>query len=239
MSIVMYERVGFEGRRPSPFSWRTRLALAHKEIPVEFVPVRFADEGTIVKLSDQRFVPIVVDGDRVISDSWNIAVYLEATYPARPSLFGGSGGEKVSRLVNIWSDTSLHPPLRRIMFADFLWCLDPGDRAYFRKSREAEFGMSLEEACSSPGKWLELFEGACAPLEKTLGEQAFLGGESPLYSDYVVFSVFQWARLGCPTEVVRSGSALWRWRERMLSLFNGVADAFPGYPKERTGTDGR
>ena len=29
MTLVMYERLGFQERRPSPFSWRIRYAIAH------------------------------------------------------------------------------------------------------------------------------------------------------------------------------------------------------------------
>ena len=32
MRLTFYERVGFEGRRPSPFSWQIRYALAHKGV---------------------------------------------------------------------------------------------------------------------------------------------------------------------------------------------------------------
>src|SRR5271155_1233365 len=81
MTLIMYERVGVDERRPSPFSWRIRYALAHKGIEPEFRHVRFADVETIRALSGQHFVPIVTDGDRVIHDSWNIACYLEDCFP--------------------------------------------------------------------------------------------------------------------------------------------------------------
>ena len=42
MALIFYERVGHEGRRPSPFSWRIRYALAHKGLDFEVRPVRFA-----------------------------------------------------------------------------------------------------------------------------------------------------------------------------------------------------
>ena len=103
----MYERIGADGRRPSPFSWRIRYALAHKGVPVEFRHVRFADVETIRALSGQHFVPVVTDGDRVIHDSWNIACHLEDRFPERPSLFAGSGGRGLARLVNHWSATVL------------------------------------------------------------------------------------------------------------------------------------
>jgi len=54
--------------------------------------VRFADVATIRALSGQDKVPIVVDGDQVIHDSWNIATHLETRFPDHPSLFGGEVG---------------------------------------------------------------------------------------------------------------------------------------------------
>jgi glutathione S-transferase len=232
MTLVMYERVGHEGRRPSPFSWRIRYRLAHKEIAVEYRPTRFADVEKIKELSSQRYVPIIVDGTTVVSDSWKIATYLEDHYGGGPTLFGGPAGRASARFVNIWSDTVLSPPLRRLIYGDFIWCLAPEDRAYFRQSREKDLGQTLEEACLDRGRWQAEFEAACLPLERLLAEQAFIAGRSPLYADYIVFSVFQWAHLGCPRDVVPAGTALAGWRSRMRDLFNGLANAFPGYPEE-------
>src|SRR5665213_2304788 len=87
MTFIMYERIGYQERRPSPFSWRIRYAIAHKGIPVEFRTARFADVETIRALSGQDKVPIIVDDGAVIFDSWNIAVHLETRFPDRPSLF--------------------------------------------------------------------------------------------------------------------------------------------------------
>src|SRR5262245_42075741 len=104
MTPIMYERVGHAGRKPSPFSWRIRYAIAHKGVEVEFRPTRFADVETIRRLSGQHRVPVVVDGDRVVHDSWSIALWLEERYPDHPSLFGGTEGRGVTRVVNHWSD---------------------------------------------------------------------------------------------------------------------------------------
>ena len=75
----------------SQFSWRTRLALAHKELAFESRPVRVSDKAAIA-FSGQDKVPILVDGDTVVSDSWRIADYLETSFPERPSLFGCEAG---------------------------------------------------------------------------------------------------------------------------------------------------
>jgi glutathione S-transferase len=230
MSLIMYERIGHEGRHPSPFSWRIRYALAHEGVEPEFRHVRFADVETIRGLSGQHFVPIITDGDWVVHDSWNIACYLEDRFPDRPSLFGGSVGRGVARLVNHWADNTLGVAIRRLIAAQFVVCLDPGDRAYYRSSREAAFGCTLEEYCADRPRWLAEFAAVTAPLERTLQEQPYIAGAAPAYADYVVFSMFQYARLGCPDEFVAEGTALRRWRDGLVAAFDSLGDRYPGYP---------
>jgi glutathione S-transferase len=230
MTLIMYERIGHEGRRPSPFSWRIRYALAHKGVEPEYRHVRFADVETIRALSGQHFVPVVADGDRVIHDSWNIACYLEDRLPDRPSLFGGAGGRRVTRFVNHWADQTLGTAIRRLIAAEFILCLEAGDRAYYRSSREAAFGCTLEEYCADRPRWLAEFATVTAPLDRTLSEQAYLGGATPTYADYVVFSMFQYARLGCPDDFVAEGTALRGWRDGLIRMFDGLGDRYPGYP---------
>jgi glutathione S-transferase len=239
--LVFHERVGLEGRRISPFSWRIRYAFAHKGLDPEVRPTRFADVERIRTLSGQELTPILEDDDRVVYDSWAIACHLEDRFPDRPSLFGSEIGRGTARLVNVWSDTVLHPPIRQLIAADFIWCLDPGDRGYFRRSREAQFGTSLEDACADRASALAFAE-ACRPLDRTLDEQPFFAGGAPAYVDYVVFSVFQWARIGTPQDVLCAGNqhaALRAWRARMIGLYDNLADRFGHYPDQRSGPDGR
>ena len=77
MPLIFHERVGLEGRRISPFSWRIRYALAHKGINPEVVPTRFADVARIRTLSGQDLVPIIEHDGEVVHDSWSIACHLE------------------------------------------------------------------------------------------------------------------------------------------------------------------
>ena len=86
-----------------------------------------------------RLVPIIVDGATVVHDSWRIATYLEDRFPDRPTFFGDDAARAGARFLNLWSDTLL-VTLRRLMSADFVWCLAPEDWAYFRESREKELG---------------------------------------------------------------------------------------------------
>ncbi len=242
MALIFHERVGLDGRRISPFSWRIRYALAHKGLEPEMLPTRFADVDRIRERSGQHFVPILEDEGRVVHDSWAIACYLEDRFPDRPSLFGSEAGRGAARLVNLWSDTTLGPAMRRQIYADFIWCVDPGDRAYFRQSREIQLGMTLEPYSATRDASLPGFIEACTPLERTLTEQDFLAGSSPAYVDHVVFSVFQWARVGSPRDVLAAGTgmdAVRAWRARMVRAYGGLGDRFALYPSERSGPDGR
>lgn len=45
-------------------------------------------------------------------------------------------------------------------------------------------------------------------FEATLKEQPYFGGATATYADYLLFSVFQYARLGCHDEFVAEDSAL-------------------------------
>jgi glutathione S-transferase len=237
MALIFHERVGLKGRRISPFSWRVRYAFAHKGLQPTVVPTRFADVERIRRLSGQDFVPIVEHDERVVNDSWAIACYLDEQFPDAPSLFGGTIGRGVTRLVNIWSDTVLGEATRKQIYLDFIKCIEPDDRDYFRRSREALVGMTLEQYSADRDAALPSFLAICAPLQRTLSEQPFLAGEAPAYVDYIIFSVFQWARVGSPRDVLPKGAgveALRDWRARMVSLYDGLGDRFAAYPTEDT-----
>jgi glutathione S-transferase len=234
MALVFHERVGLDGRRISPFSWRIRYALAHKGLQPTVVPTRFADVGRIRSLSNQHFVPIIEHDETVVHDSWSIACYLEDRFPD-PTLFGGAIGRGAARLVNVWSDTVLGNAMRPLIYADFIRCIDPGDRAYFRSSRETQLGMTLERFSADRTAALTRFVAACAPLERTLGEQPFVAGAAPAYVDYIIFSVFQWARIGSPRDVLSEAKQLdatRAWRESMVGLHDNLGNRFALYPTE-------
>jgi len=89
MTLKLFELVGFDATRPfSPFCWRTRMALAHKGLSAETIPWCFTEKDAIAPHGSEK-VPVLLDGETSIVDSWTIANYLEDTYPDRPSLFGG------------------------------------------------------------------------------------------------------------------------------------------------------
>jgi len=230
MAITLYDLAGTEAdRRFSPFCWRIRMALAHKELPVDTIAWRFTEKETLSPTGQGR-VPVIVDTGRWVSDSWVIANYLEDTYPERPSLFGGSAGRAVTRFVQGWTDTMLHPGLLRFLVLDVWRHVHEKDKAYFRKSREERFGSTLEAFTAGREDRLPAFRQSLQPLRSLLEAQPFLGGDKPLYADYTVFGAFQWARGISAFKLLEPDDPVAAWRERMLDLFGGLARESKGYP---------
>jgi hypothetical protein len=48
-----------------------------------------------------------------------------------------------------------------------------------------------------------------------------------VYADYILFSVFQWARVMSPQAVLAPEEPLGIWHEKMLDLFGGFARDVP------------
>src|ERR1700740_2999115 len=87
MSLKLFELVGTDEQRPfSPFCWRTRMALAHKGLSAESIPWCFTEKDAIAPHNSEK-VPVLIDDETSVADSWAIANYLEDTYSDRPSLF--------------------------------------------------------------------------------------------------------------------------------------------------------
>jgi glutathione S-transferase len=225
----LYDLAGAEPeRRFSPYCWRTKLALAHKGLGVDAVPWRFSEKDAIA-FSGQDRVPVLVDGERVVADSWAIATYLEEAYPDRPSLFGAPAAMAVTRFVNAWADTVLVPAIVRLTVVDILNHLLEKDRAYFRQSREKRFGMALEQVSADRDARLVPFRQSLEPMRVVLRAQAYLAGDAAAYADYIVFGCFQWARCISAFRLLASDDPVHAWRERLLDAFDGLARHAPAY----------
>lgn len=225
MSIILYSLCGADVKRPfSPHCWKTVMALAHKGLPFHESPQPFtaipAVEGGVSKT-----VPILKDGDRIVSDSFEIALYLEQAYPDRPSLFGGMGGQALSRFVEGYSQTTLHPAGTRIAVKMIHDMLDPTDQEYFRTSREARLGRALEEVAAGRDAEIAAFPAKLEPIRHMLKFQPYLGGEMPLFADYIVLGLFQWLRITTGSIHLAADDPVAGWVERCLDLFDGRARA--------------
>jgi glutathione S-transferase len=229
MSLKLFELVGADASRPfSPYCWRTRMALAHKGLSAQTIPWCFTEKDAIAPYHSEK-VPVLIDGETSVADSWAIANYLEDSYPDRPSLFGGAGGRAMGRMMNWWGDIAVIGGIFPLIVADIPGRLKPVDAAYFRKTREARFGKPLEEVAAGRDKSIEGFRRSLEPMRLTLKSQVYLGGETPNYADYIVFGAFQWARVVSPFKLLTEDDPIHAWRERLLDAFDGMARRSPGY----------
>lgn len=230
MSLILYDLAARNDVRFSPPCWRTYMALAHKGLtPDERVPVKFNDKSPIA-FSGQDRIPVLVDGDRWVADSFEIACYLEDAYPDRPSLFGGDGGRAVARFINDWVQNLQAPQLLTMVIRDELDHVHPDDRETFRRTREQRFGDTLENLQAGREDRVIEFRQHLAPLRATLSTQSYLCGDMPAYADYIVFGMFQFPRCISTFPLIEKDDPLYAWRERMLDLFDGMARQAPGYP---------
>jgi glutathione S-transferase len=222
--IEMWELVGEKDRRYSNFSWRTRMALSHKQLEVQYRPVRLTDKEAIA-FSGGKTVPVIRAGDTVVRDSWAIAEYLEKQYPDRPTLFGGETGQALARLVNNWVDRTLLTIAFPLLACDALAVQDAADRAYFGAAIERFTGLTAAALKEHQPRNAERLSKAVEPARATLKRQRFLSGTSPGYADFSVFSIYQWARIVSPLDLLADDPVMRAWFDSLLDLNGGFARA--------------
>lgn len=228
MTIQLYELAGRDDRRFSPYCWRTRMALHHKGLAYETVPVRFTDKD-LIAFSGQERIPVIRDGETVVSDSWAIAEYLEDTYTDAPSLFGGDTGRGLAKFMNVWTDRTFHLALIKLVIADILAHVDDADRDYFTESRTARMGKSPTEVQTRSEEDVKTFGIAISTIRAVLDGQDFLSGNAPAYGDYIVFGAFAWARAISDFKLFEKDDPVYAWRARLLDMYGGMARGAVGY----------
>ncbi|HUS95808.1 MAG TPA: glutathione S-transferase N-terminal domain-containing protein, partial [Hyphomicrobiaceae bacterium] len=204
----------------SPYCWRSRMALKHKGLAFESIPWKFTDKASIATTNQGR-VPVIVDGGTWVNDSWEIAAYLDKTYPDAPPLLNDKAAIATAKFVDAWCSYSVFPTLRPICVADVFRIVADEDRDYFRESREKMLGARLEELSTDPPAERNALLQALRPLEDMLRTAPFFGGESPAYADYIVFGTLMWPYTVCRDFPFEAGTSTAGWFNRLLDLNGG------------------
>jgi len=204
--------------RFSPYCWRTKLALAHKNLAYDTVPWRFIEKPEI-QFSGQDKVPVLVDGKTVIHDSQAIAEYLETTYPNEASLFGDPAAKAMMVFVKNWTELTLHPTIAKVVLPDIFALLDPKDQPYFRKTREAFQGMTIEAIAARRPEYLAILQATLAPLRATLKGQPFLAGDIPNYADHIAYGALRWATMTSSTPLLAPDDPITVWMQAILDTY--------------------
>jgi len=189
--IKLYELAGKNNLIFSPYCWRVRLALLHKQVDFAGLDTAFTE---IEKIPNGEFkaVPVLVDDNIAINDSFHIVEHLEEKYPLAPSLFNSPEGKTLAKFIDAWA-SSLHGDIAKMVIADIHYCLQDKDKHYFRTSREQFFGENLESIQAENYHTAKTsLLSKLSVLDAYLTKSEFIGGPTPLYADFIAFGTLQW-----------------------------------------------
>jgi glutathione S-transferase len=77
--IIVYDLINKHNKLISPYAWRVRALLSYKGLNYEAKGLSFHQIHTFLPehFNSYKMVPVLVDGDKIVKDSWDIALYLE------------------------------------------------------------------------------------------------------------------------------------------------------------------
>ncbi len=222
-AVRLYELALENGRSASPFVWRIRYALAHKGIPFESKYLGFTE---IPRVFAGRFktVPILEHGAMALSESWDIAEYLDRAFPGQPLLFNTPAENALVRLMDAWFMNEVMRKMFRVYIKDVHDGARALDRPYFRESREKNLkGQTLESFTADRAAHLPAIRASLAPLRTHLRKLPFLGGAAPNFADYIALGGFYWAAAAGTLPLLAHDDSLRDWLDRGFNLYGGIA----------------
>ncbi|KAE9396353.1 hypothetical protein BT96DRAFT_958228 [Gymnopus androsaceus JB14] len=225
----------------SPFTWRTRYCLNYKGLPYRTEWVEYPDiEALCIKIgaaptdvqddgvTPEYTLPVIYDPTtgRAVSDSFDIAVYLDATYPSTPRVMhpGMQGIQTACASYANFQTARVRPFVIPAVFQK----LPPGrSQEYFRRTREVTIGCKLEDWTprgeDGVREWKAFERGLMfvdKPYKRARKETGgrFICGEHPTFADFALAGVLQWCKEGFGPE-----SEEWRdissWEDRKWETF--------------------
>lgn len=222
MPIKLYDLCGRnKSLRFSPHCWKAKMALKHKGLEFQTVPVPFTGINAIGEGIGS--VPVLETDGQLVRDSFDIALYLDDEFPDRTPLFGHPGVVSAARFVEGWAQTAINPIIFRMIAGEIHGVLDENSQDYFRDSREARIGKSLEAFQEGVDALADRLFAALAPLRHALKHQDFIGGSEPLFADYIVLGPIMWLMTIHGSVPLTADDPVNDWFQRCLNLFDGYA----------------
>lgn len=224
MTIQFYELAAKNTEiKFGPFAWRTRMALLHKGLDFESIAWQFRDRTS----TKHKTAPTIYDDGKMVSDSWEIAKYLDEQYPDKPTLMKGAEGEAHAQLVSAICNNHIFATCASMAIYPVSQIIDDESAAYFIETREAKFGMKLTDINADDAEAAKAkLAKNLAVFEATLGQSEFLGGDKPTYADYMLFGVLKWVDV-VAYRPVEENSKVAEWFDCLSQLYDGNAAKAP------------
>ena len=123
----------------SHYSEKVRLVLDYKQLPYKTIEVSPGiGQIDLYRMSGQRQVPVLKDGDEVVPDSTAIARYLDAKYPDRAVIPADGKQKGLCLMMEAWADESIGLNARKVMIGAL------NQHPNFRTSRSEEHTSELQ-----------------------------------------------------------------------------------------------
>jgi len=208
---------GLKGKRDelepnlSPHVWKTKLDLAYLEVPYSplnhtFVEItgNLCEDYNVNKIT----VPTLKHDDGHVTDSWQIAEYLEKTYavPGKSLFLGSPAGKDFCKFVETWANFQFASEIRPMIMPKVYERLDPESAEYFIRTKfQNNYDMMkmmtarlsdaawIESQCATVRARLQLLESHLS-WQSAQGKGLWIGG-APSHADFVIYGFYAWSRL--------------------------------------------
>lgn len=193
---------------------RTRYALNIKGLTYKTVWVEFPDIEAVAKQINAKALyerdgaplytlPMLFDHTtgRAVTDSWNIVKYLDETYPATYAV--------IPRGTAVLQKAFQEVVEAKLQIGIFLYTvmqtssqMNPRSREWYRRTREAELGRTLEEVGPEGSEervrlWkniIDVFSQVSLWMKENEEGTVFVCGKRPTFSDFVIVSHLTWVK---------------------------------------------
>lgn len=188
----------------SPYCIKVRAVLNVKQVPyrtIEILPL--ITQHKVRRLTGQSKVPVLKDGQTVITDSSEIALYLDTTWPHPRLIPEDPALARACFLWEDWADEALVPPIRALAFASVVeeprlgreqlppfgnLALDltlPHMVPFVTRAMIRMYGISKAQIAAAPAR----IERYLTFLTESVADREFLVGDSLSMADITVASV--------------------------------------------------
>ncbi|MGC1306383.1 MAG: glutathione S-transferase family protein [Phormidesmis sp.] len=234
----------------SHYCEKVRLVLDYKQLPYKAIEVTPGlGQIELYRMSGQRQVPVLKDGDEIVPDSTAIARYLDKKYPERPVIPVDAQKRGLCLALEAWADESIGPNARKVMIGafnrhpNFRTALLPISTPDLVKTvvgsvpsdvlnllgTGAGFGVAAVKSATEILR--QDLEALCLILET----QPYLCGDQPTLADFAVAGLSMYIKfpseqyIDLPVGICNKGvpglsddpaySAFWLWRDQIYGNF--------------------
>jgi glutathione S-transferase len=237
----------------SHYCEKVRFILDYKGLPYRKVEVTPGiGQLDLFKMSGQRQVPVLKDGNEVIADSTAIAQYLDQKYPDRPIYPTEPKQRALCLILEEWADESIGINARKSMLGAFSQdptfrtaVLPPSTPAFLRTLVEAVPHEALDVLGMGAGFGTDSVKAARKAMQQNLealclllNDSPYLVADHPTLADFAVAGLTMYAKfptgayVDLPEALKGKGvpgladnpayEVFWAWRDRLYADFRKV-----------------